>query len=56
MGFVYLPGLLALSVVTVLVAPQGARLAHRLPVSRLKKVFAGLMAVMATQMLWTLVR
>ena len=55
-GFVYLPGLLALSVVTVLVAPQGARLAHRLPVSRLKKVFAGLMAVMATQMLWTLVR
>ena len=55
-GFVYLPGLFTLSVVTVLVAPQGARLAHRLPVSRLKKVFAGLMAVMATQMLWTLVR
>lgn len=54
-GFIYLPAMLALTLMTVLMAPLGARAAHRLPVDRLKKAFAVLMAVMATQMLWTLI-
>ncbi len=55
-GYVYLPAMLVLMVMTVLLAPIGARAAHRLPVAKLKKAFALLMAVMATQMLWTLLR
>ncbi|MCL6264195.1 sulfite exporter TauE/SafE family protein [Craterilacuibacter sp. RT1T] len=54
LGFIYLPAMLTLMVMTVLLAPVGARAAHRLPVAKLKKAFALLMAVMATQMLWTL--
>ncbi|MDN0077510.1 sulfite exporter TauE/SafE family protein [Crenobacter sp. SG2303] len=50
-GFVYLPATLALMVMTVLFAPVGARLAHRLPVARLKKLFALLMLFMASEML-----
>jgi uncharacterized membrane protein YfcA len=56
LGFVYLPATLALMVMTVLFAPVGARLAHRLPVVRLKKLFALLMLMMASEMLWSLLR
>jgi len=55
-GFIYLPGLITLCVITSALAPLGAAMAHRLPVSRLKKVFAALMVVMATDMLWGLLR
>ncbi|WP_047250317.1 sulfite exporter TauE/SafE family protein [Chromobacterium subtsugae] len=50
-GFVYLPAMLALMLMTVLCAPLGARAAHRLPVARLKKAFALLMVAMASEML-----
>jgi len=53
-GFVYLPATLALMVMTVLFAPVGARLAHQLPVARLKKLFALLMLFMASDMLVSL--
>jgi uncharacterized membrane protein YfcA len=53
-GFVYLPAMLALMLMTVLLAPLGTRAAHRLPVPRLKKVFALLMATMASEMLYRL--
>ena len=50
-GLVYWPGLLILAAFSVLTAPVGARLAHKLPVKQLKKVFAyllfGLSAYMA---------
>lgn len=39
-GYVYVPALVGISVTSVFVAPWGARLAHRLPVGHLKKVFA----------------
>jgi uncharacterized protein len=51
LGFVYLPALLGVATVSVLTAPVGARLAHRLPVRQLKRSFAGLLFVMATKML-----
>lgn len=40
LGYVYLPAWLGIVVVSMAVAPLGARLAHRLPVNTLKRVFA----------------
>lgn len=52
LGFVYLPALIAVASMSVLAAPWGARLAHRLPVARLKRVFAGLLYLLALRMAW----
>jgi len=52
LGFVYLPALVGLVVCSMLTAPVGAALAHRLPVRTLKKVFAGFIALTAVKMLW----
>ncbi len=54
LGFVYLPALLGIVCASVLTAPLGARLAHSLPVSRLKRAFAVLLLVMGTRMLYSL--
>lgn len=50
-GYVYLPALGGLIATSVLTAPLGARLAHRLPVDRLKRVFALLLLGVGTRML-----
>lgn len=52
-GFVYGPALLAIVAGSVLTAPLGARAAHRLPVATLRRIFAGLLYILATKMLWT---
>ncbi|MBL8361894.1 MAG: sulfite exporter TauE/SafE family protein [Rubrivivax sp.] len=52
-GFVHVPALLALVAGSVITAPLGARAAHRLPVATLKRVFAGLLYVLAAKMLFT---
>jgi uncharacterized membrane protein YfcA len=54
LGFIYLPALAGLVLASVLTAPLGARLAHRLPVPQLKKVFAALLIVLGTRMLVSL--
>lgn len=54
LGFVYLPALAMLVMTSMLTAPYGARLAHRLPVATLKRVFAGILVVLAAKMLWSL--
>jgi uncharacterized membrane protein YfcA len=51
LGFVYGPALAMLAATSVLVAPVGARLAHRLPVKRLRVVFAVFLYLMAIRML-----
>lgn len=51
-GFVYLPALLLVTGVSTLVAPFGARLAHRLPVATLKRIFSGVLVLLVTKMLW----
>ncbi|HOT08510.1 MAG TPA: TSUP family transporter, partial [Polyangiaceae bacterium] len=53
-GFVYLPALAGIVLVSVLTAPLGVRLAHALPVDKLKKVFAVLLYVVAIRMLFSL--
>ena len=42
-GYLYLPGLVLISVASVITAPLGARLAHRIDIAPLKKVFACLL-------------
>jgi uncharacterized membrane protein YfcA len=54
LGFVYLPALLGVSAASVVTAPLGAKLAHNLPISGLKKIFALLLIVMGTKMLASL--
>jgi len=54
LGYVYLPALAILVVATMVTAPFGARMAHRLPVSTLKRIFAGLLILLAAKMLWNL--
>jgi len=53
LGFVYLPALAGIVCASVLTAPLGAKLAHGLPVARLKRVFAVLLFIMAARMLWS---
>lgn len=50
-GYVYLPALVGIAAVSVLTAPLGVKLAHSLPVDRLKRVFAFLLFGVATKML-----
>jgi len=51
LGYIYLPALVGIVVTSVLTAPLGVRLAHSLPVNRLKRVFAVLLLVVGTRML-----
>lgn len=53
LGFVYLPAFLAIALGSGLTAPLGAKLAHRLPVARLKKIFAGLLYLLAVRMAYS---
>ena len=50
-GYVYLPALLGIVSASILTAPLGARLAHWLPVSGLKRIFALLLVLVGTKML-----
>ncbi len=52
-GYVYLPALVLISLVSTFTAPIGARLAHRLPVAALKKIFAGVLILLSAKMLHT---
>lgn len=51
LGFVYLPALAGIVCASMLTAPLGAKLAHSMPVAKLKKIFAVLLLVVATRML-----
>lgn len=51
-GFLYLPALAVVATASVTMAPWGARVAHSLDVSQLKRVFALLLYGLAAYMLW----
>ena len=53
-GYVYLPALIGIVIGTSVTVPWGARMAHSVPVPRLKKIFAVILFILATKMLWTL--
>ena len=52
LGYVWLPALGVIACCSVLTAPWGAKMAHRLPVAKLKRVFALILYVLAAYMLW----
>lgn len=51
LGFVYLPALAYIVAASIPLAPLGARLAHRLPVRRLRVVFSLMLLALALRML-----
>ena len=53
-GFIYLPALAWMVPFSMLMAPLGAKLTHRLPVATLKRIFAYLLILLAAKMLWKL--
>ena len=50
LGYLYLPALLGIVVGTFVTVPMGAKMAHTIPVPKLKKVFAVILAIMAVKM------
>ncbi|MBL8424194.1 MAG: sulfite exporter TauE/SafE family protein [Candidatus Accumulibacter phosphatis] len=54
LGYIYLPAFVWLVPSSMLIAPLGARLAHRLPVATLKRLFAIVLIALAAKMLWGL--
>lgn len=50
-GYLYLPGLIVISMASMLTAPLGARTAHRIDVAPLKKVFGGVLYLIAAYFL-----
>jgi uncharacterized membrane protein YfcA len=52
LGFIYLPALALIAASSVTMAPLGARTAHRLPVQKLRRIFAVLLYLLAAYMLW----
>jgi uncharacterized membrane protein YfcA len=53
-GFIYLPAAFTIALVSFFTAPLGAKLAHRLPVATLKKLFALLLIGLSLKMLHTI--
>ena len=53
-GYVYVPALLGIAAASVVTAPFGARIAHRLPARTLRLIFAALLFILATRMLISL--
>lgn len=51
LGFIYLPGLLAMSAASVMTAPLGARVAHRTNTAVLKRIFGGSLLALGLYML-----
>ncbi|MBI5923050.1 MAG: sulfite exporter TauE/SafE family protein [Betaproteobacteria bacterium] len=54
LGYVYLPAFVGVVLMSFLLAPYGARMAHKLPVKQLKRAFGGFLALLATKMLYGL--
>lgn len=52
LGYIFWPALLVLSSMSMFSAPYGARMAHRIPMAQLKRVFACLLFLMAMYMIF----
>lgn len=54
-GFIYLPAVFLISITSIFTAPYGAKLAQKLPVDVLKKVFALLLILLSVKMLFSII-
>ena len=52
LGYIWLPALAVIASCSVTTAPLGARMAHKLPVAKLKRIFAIVLYVLAAYMFW----
>lgn len=52
-GFVHITAFVCISVMSYLFAKVGAKLAHQLPASTLKRMFGGLLLIVGSKMLWS---
>lgn len=52
LGYVYLPAVLLIAIFTMLFAPLGVMISHKIPAQLLKRCFGGLLFVIATKMLF----
>jgi uncharacterized membrane protein YfcA len=52
LGFVYLPALIWIALASAVSAPLGAKATHRMKTELLRKLFALLLLILATKMLW----
>jgi uncharacterized membrane protein YfcA len=52
LGYIYLPALALIAAASVCTAPFGARMAHRMNMEQLRRVFAVLLLCLAIYMLW----
>lgn len=52
LGYLYLPGLIIISLASMCTAPLGARTAHKIDIAPLKKVFASVLYVLAAYFLF----
>ena len=53
-GYVYLPAFVGVVAMSFMIAPYGAKMAHKLPVKQLKRAFGGFLALLASKMLYSL--
>ena len=51
-GYIWLPALVVIAIFSFLTAPLGAKVAHSIPVGKLKRVFATVLYVLAAYMLY----
>ncbi len=51
-GYIYVPALVVIASASVLMAPLGVKAAHALPIATLRRVFAGILYLLAAYMLW----
>ena len=52
LGYIYVPALAVIAAASVVMAPLGARAAHKMPVAKLKRIFAVILFLLAFYMLW----
>lgn len=51
-GFIFMPATLGIAAMALLCAPLGVAISHRTPAARLKRIFGGVLLVVAGRMLW----
>lgn len=55
LGFVYLPAFIGISITSILFAPIGVKVAYRLPIPRVRQIFALFLLSVVIKMLYTLI-
>ena len=52
LGYIHIPAVICVTAVSVLTAPIGAKMAHILPVKRIKRIFALMLAAIGLSMIY----